>query len=52
LDKTVIGDYLGSDKELNLKVIEEYVKLFSFSSMGIVEALKSFLSNFRLPGEA
>jgi cytohesin len=52
LDKTKIGDYLGENKEPNLTVLKEFVKLHEFAGMTLVEALRHFLWSFRLPGEA
>eukprot|EP00943_MAST-04B_sp_MAST-4B-sp1_P009087 g9087.t1 len=52
LDKTVIGDYLGEGKEYNLMVLHCYVDLLEFTGMEIDEAIRKFLSGFRLPGEA
>ena len=56
LDKTAIGDYLGRDPEYAdgycLRVLHAYVDLFDFAEMPIDEAIRRFLSGFRLPGEA
>ncbi|CAF3574167.1 unnamed protein product [Rotaria sordida] len=50
LDKKTIGDYLSNRK--NIHVLEQYVKTFNFEDMRIDEALRIYLSEFRLPGEA
>ena len=56
LDKTAIGDFLGREKEyeggLAVKVLHEYVDAMDFSGMLFDEAIRLFLSGFRLPGEA
>jgi brefeldin A-inhibited guanine nucleotide-exchange protein len=51
IDKTVFGDFLGEDKELNLKVLHEFVDMHDFSGLNLVDALRMFLAEFRLPGE-
>jgi len=50
--KSMIGDYIGDNKPLNLKVLYEYVDYHSFVGMNLVEALRFFLTSFRLPGES
>lgn len=52
LNKTVIGDYLGDRDDYNLSVMHAYVDSMDFTSMGFDGAIRSFLSGFRLPGEA
>ncbi|XP_039261022.1 cytohesin-1-like [Styela clava] len=52
LNKTAIGDYLGEKDEFHLKVLNEFVNLHKFSGLGLDKALRDFLWNFRLPGEA
>ena len=51
IDKTVLGDYFGAKKEPNLSVFHEFVQLYDFDNKGLVEAIRIFLSSFRLPGE-
>jgi brefeldin A-inhibited guanine nucleotide-exchange protein len=55
-DKTQIGEYLGREPEyqggFSLKVLHEYVRLLDFSELLFDEAIRFFLSGFRLPGEA
>jgi len=51
LDKTAIGDYLGEEKDLNKKVLYEYINEFNFENVPFVDAMKKMLSGFRLPGE-
>ncbi|KAL7074646.1 hypothetical protein ACQ4LE_005574 [Meloidogyne hapla] len=52
LDKSVIGDYLGDGDSHNQKVMYAYVDTFDFSGVNIVQALRTLLNKFRLPGEA
>lgn len=50
LDKSTIGDYLGDDN--NTQVMYAFVDLIDFTDMTFVDALRTFLQAFRLPGEA
>ncbi|CAF2709471.1 unnamed protein product [Rotaria sp. Silwood2] len=50
LDKKIIGEYLSNRK--NIAILEQYVTTFHFDDMRIDEALRIYLSEFRLPGEA
>ena len=56
LDKTQIGEYLGREPDYQdgfpLKVLHEYLKQLDFSGLLFDEAIKFYLSGFRLPGEA
>jgi cytohesin len=52
LDKGAIGDYLGEGKPYYIRVLQNYVELHDFTAMTLVDALRRFLSGFRLPGEA
>lgn len=52
LNKTSIGTYLGEKNDFNLQVLKKFVALHEFKSRTIVEALRDFLWNFRLPGES
>ncbi|KAL7558124.1 hypothetical protein ACA910_013180 [Epithemia clementina (nom. ined.)] len=56
LDKTMIGEYLGREAEYQngfcIRVLHEYVRLLDFTGMVFDEAIRYFLSGFRLPGEA
>ena len=38
--------------EFNLQVLKHFVRLYDFKNRSIIEALRDFLWNFRLPGEA
>ena len=56
IDKTQIGEFLGREAEYQdgfcLKVLHEYTNLLDFEKMDFDEAIRFFLSGFRLPGEA
>jgi brefeldin A-inhibited guanine nucleotide-exchange protein len=56
LDKTQIGEYLGRDPDvqdgLPLKILHHYVSKLDFSGLSFDEAIRFYLSGFRLPGEA
>ncbi|PPR97430.1 hypothetical protein GOBAR_AA23234 [Gossypium barbadense] len=52
LNETMIGDYLGEREEFALRVMHAYVDSFNFKSIDFGEAIRFFLSGFRLPGEA
>ena len=52
LDKDVVGDYLGEPAAFIISVLDEYTKLFDFRDVTLDRALRSFLSGFKLPGEA
>ena len=52
LDKDVVGDYLGEPAAFIITVLDEYTKLFDFRDVTLDRALRSFLSGFKLPGEA
>ncbi|MFH4975093.1 hypothetical protein AB6A40_001802 [Gnathostoma spinigerum] len=52
LDKTVVGDYLGSGEDFNKQVMYAYVDMLNFAGKDFVSALRLFLDGFRLPGEA
>merc|ERR1719192_1433460 len=46
----MIGEYISNKK--NLDIFKAFVKSFDFTGLRIDEALRAFLSTFRLPGEA
>ncbi|CAI5446308.1 unnamed protein product [Caenorhabditis angaria] len=52
LSKASIGDVLGSNDVFSLEVLDEFVKCHDFTEMFIVDALRTFLWSFRLPGES
>lgn len=52
LNKTAIGDYLGEKKDFNMEVLDAFINLHDFANLILISALRQFLWNFRLPGEA
>ncbi|KAI9001407.1 hypothetical protein BD414DRAFT_431927 [Trametes punicea] len=52
LNKAAIGDYLGEGDEENIAIMHAFVDMLDLSNMPFVDALRSFLQAFRLPGEA
>jgi len=56
LDKTQIGDYLGREVDYKdgfcLQVLHFYVEQLDFTKMLFDDAIRYYLSGFRLPGEA
>jgi len=55
-DKAMIGEYLGREAEyqngFSLRVLHEYARLMDFTGLVFDDAIRFFLSGFRLPGEA
>lgn len=52
LDKTQVGEYLGGSKDENISVMHYFVDIMDFKNKGFLDALRSFLQHFRLPGES
>ncbi|KAG9160098.1 hypothetical protein Leryth_022706 [Lithospermum erythrorhizon] len=52
LNKTMVGHYLGEREAMSLKVMRAYVDSFDFQDIQLDEAIRVFLQEFRLPGEA
>lgn len=56
LDKGEIGEYLGREKDykggFHIKVLHAYVEQMNFTGMEFDDAIRHYLSGFRLPGEA
>jgi brefeldin A-inhibited guanine nucleotide-exchange protein len=56
LSKTVVGEYMGRGREDHggfcVAVLHAYVDLMSFKGLAFDEAIRHYLSGFRLPGEA
>lgn len=52
LDKKMIGDYISKKKNVESKILENFVNSFDFTDMRIDTALRKYLETFRLPGEA
>jgi brefeldin A-inhibited guanine nucleotide-exchange protein len=51
LNKTIIGDYMGEDIEVNKLVLYSFIDSIDFKGIKFVEALRLLLQGFRLPGE-
>ena len=52
LDKATIGDFLGHHDPEKIEILREYTNMKDFGGQHVDEALRSFCSGFRLPGEA
>lgn len=52
LSKVAIGELMGEPAQKYLDIVEGIVMAINFTDMDLVEALRIFLSKFRLPGEA
>ncbi|KAF5861375.1 guanine nucleotide exchange protein for ADP-robosylation factor [Aspergillus alliaceus] len=52
LDKAMVGEYLGEGDAENIAIMHAFVDLMDFAKRRFVDALRGFLQNFRLPGEA
>nr|CAD2188883.1 unnamed protein product [Meloidogyne enterolobii] len=52
LKKSAVGDFLGENEQFNLDVLRHFVCLQNFEGLMLVQAMRNFLSSFRLPGEA
>lgn len=52
LSKALIGEYLGEGDAENVAIMHAFVDLMDFANMKFVEALRTFLQAFRLPGES
>ncbi|KAH3683136.1 hypothetical protein WICPIJ_005879 [Wickerhamomyces pijperi] len=52
LDKAVIGEYMGEGSEENIAIMHAYVDSMEFNNTFFVDAMRTFLQGFRLPGEA
>lgn len=50
LNKTVLGEFLA--KPSNKEIMDKFIESFDFSNKRLDEALRDFLSFFRLPGES
>lgn len=51
LDKAAIGEYLGEGDEKNIAIMHSFVDQMDFAGLSFVEAMRTFLQAFRLPGE-
>lgn len=52
LNKTQIGEYMGSPDQLNMQVLTSYTNSIDFKNIDFSEGIRLFLSGFRLPGES
>lgn len=52
LDKAMLGEYLGEGEPENIAIMHQFVDQMDFTKRRFVDALRSFLQHFRLPGEA
>lgn len=52
LSKRNIGDFLGDATEQSQRVLALYTRSFDFAEMPFVDALRAYLTPFRLPGES
>lgn len=52
LSKSAIGEYLGEGDEKNIAIMHAFVDQMNFNNTGFVDAMRTFLQSFRLPGEA
>ena len=51
LNKEQIGEILGDNSQLNLKVLKYYTESFNFKDISFLQALRDYLFTFQLPGE-
>ena len=51
-DKQVLGEYLSKKKPFNEEVRRAFSETFDFTGMTFVEALREYVTTFRLPGES
>jgi Sec7-like guanine-nucleotide exchange factor len=52
LSKSAIGELLGEPDQKYLDILEQFVVAIDFKGLDLVEALRRYLSKFKLPGEA
>lgn len=52
LSKHAIGQYIGSNDDFCVSVLRAFTQKLDFAAIEIDEALRLFLAQFRLPGEA
>ncbi|KAI8286882.1 Protein transport protein SEC7 [Colletotrichum sp. SAR11_240] len=52
LDKAQIGEFLGEGDPKNIEIMHAFVDSMDFTKKRFVDALRTFLQSFRLPGEA
>lgn len=52
LNKEVLGDFFGENKEKNQEILKSFCELLDFTKLEFAQALRLLLSRFKLPGEA
>lgn len=52
LNKEMIGQCLGSHHEKNRQILKAYCEILDFRGLKFDQAMRVFLSRFKLPGEA
>ncbi|XP_016981293.1 Golgi-specific brefeldin A-resistance guanine nucleotide exchange factor 1 isoform X2 [Drosophila rhopaloa] len=52
LDKKMIGEYISKKKNVDSKILINFVDSFDFTGLRVDQALRLYLETFRLPGEA
>ncbi|XP_023032106.1 Golgi-specific brefeldin A-resistance guanine nucleotide exchange factor 1 isoform X2 [Drosophila willistoni] len=52
LDKKMIGEYISKKKNVDSKILINFVDSFDFTNLRVDQALRLYLETFRLPGEA
>ncbi|XP_065369884.1 Golgi-specific brefeldin A-resistance guanine nucleotide exchange factor 1 [Calliphora vicina] len=52
LDKKMIGEYISKKKNVDSKILMNFVESFDFNGLRVDQALRLYLETFRLPGEA
>jgi brefeldin A-inhibited guanine nucleotide-exchange protein len=52
LDKAMLGEYMGEGEQKNIDIMHAFVDSMDFDKKRFVDALRTFLQSFRLPGEA
>ncbi|XP_055856170.1 Golgi-specific brefeldin A-resistance guanine nucleotide exchange factor 1 [Episyrphus balteatus] len=52
LDKKMIGEYISKKKNVESKILQNFVESFDFTGLRVDQALRLYLETFRLPGEA
>lgn len=52
LSKRNIGDFVGDSSDLSKLVLLHYTRTYDFGGMAFIDALRAYLTPFRLPGES
>lgn len=51
LDKTSIGEFLGTNKPINRLCLKEFINEYNLKNVDFVASLRTILQGFRIPGE-